>query len=291
MGAGLASPHDKLLKTAPFAPGDGYRAACRASFDALHRACEPGFCTAAQEHLRAQRDHVAAALQRHGAKVKGDIANIKARDLPAYFAARPDAFADINITPDGAAWLKSLTPAYMGAMRAAAEHRIEQFGGDAAFDAGHPRVRRWLAMKARAAEGIDAITRRGVDHALRNAYASGATLHETGVAVRAYFDEAMASRAKAIARAETTAALNAGDIESVRQMGLEGRLLKTWLVEPDGRDSHRKAAEDFAHGIALDEEFAVDGGRMDAPGGGARAEGSAESGACRCALAYRLASP
>jgi hypothetical protein len=102
------------------------------------------------------------------------------------------------------------------------------------------------------------------------------------------FDTAEKYRADLIARTEAVAAYNEGELSSVRQMGLEGKLKKFWINEPDARDTHQEAGQRYneAAAIPIDEEFKVGDDAMDAPGGGELAE---ENINCRCTLGYAKA--
>jgi len=76
---------------------------------------------------------------------------------------------------------------------------------------------------------------------------------------------------------------NAGDLEAVRQMDLGDQVKKIWINEPDARDTHVKAGDDYADGISIDEAFSVGADTMDAPGGGSD---PGENCNCRCTLGY-----
>jgi len=87
------------------------------------------------------------------------------------------------------------------------------------------------------------------------------------------------TRARAIARTETTGAFNGGAVDAAIR---EGQQVKVWLAQADDRtrDSHLQAAGQC---VAVDGEFEVGDSVMIAPGVGGSAE---EVVNCRCTLLF-----
>jgi hypothetical protein len=112
--------------------------------------------------------------------------------------------------------------------------------------------------------------------------------------LRDIFDGGETYRAELIARTETTAAYNKGDLESVNQLGLGERVGKIWLAEPDDatRETHSEAGERYSDGtdddgsiMTVDKLFKVGTDEMTAPGNGQEAK---ECVNCRCGLVYEV---
>ena len=264
------------------------KAAAWNQFAAMHKGYEPMFRKVAQEHFRDQSERIIKAVESKGAKVKGLIANTAKKDLPSYFKEHKDAFASININIDSESekLYKKLKPAYVEAMTGAAKTRIQSMSSWASidFNMADERVLKWLGDRVVNCEGIEETTQADIAGILKADYEAGEPLHKISEDIRDYFTKAEGYRADTIARTEATAACNKADLESVKQMGLEDTLVKVWLNEPDARDTHVQAGEDYAEGIPLDEDFSVGSDSMDAPGNGSD---PAEVCNCRCTLIYK----
>ena len=148
------------------------------------------------------------------------------------------------------------------------------------------RVTSWLGSKMKQfSEQVSGTTFDAIEKILKEGFAAEATITEMAETLRQTFDSWEEYRAANIARTETISAMNAGDIEGVRQSGLEDSLLKCWLSSRDAavRETHQQADDEYQDGIPIDEDFIVGADSMDAPGEGTD---PAEVCNCRCTLYY-----
>ena len=255
-------------------------------FDARARECEPMFVKVMQKIFKEQLAEVLENLKKRGAVVKGRMATQNVRQ---WLLEHKGETARLNI--DRKAWeketAKRVRPAFVETLRTAGNKRIKEFSklkAEIEFDLTGEVTVKWLQSKLEKFSGeVTGTTYDAVEEVLRKGLEGNETLVEMSADLRAEFDVFDVSRANTIARTESASAYNEGDIEAVRQMGLEDKVLKTWLNEPDARPTHQQAGKDYEGGVPLDEDFEVGDDVMDVPGNGQLAE---ENINCRCTLGY-----
>jgi hypothetical protein len=120
---------------------------------------------------------------------------------------------------------------------------------------------------------------------LRESFADGEGIVKMSDRLKDYFT-GNENRAHVIARTESVAAYNKGDLEAVEQLGIN--LKKVWLAEPTARPTHAEAGERYGEDgepgpIETDAIFEVGTDKMIAPGNGSEA---GENVNCRCSLVY-----
>lgn len=148
------------------------------------------------------------------------------------------------------------------------------------------RVQEWLGSRLKKfSEQVSGTTFDEIERILKEGFTSESTIAEMAESLREKFDSWEEYRASNIARTETISAMNHGDIEGVRQTGLEDRLLKCWLSSRDAavRPTHQQADDEYQDGIPIDDLFQVGDDEMDAPGEGTD---PSEVCNCRCTLYY-----
>jgi uncharacterized protein with gpF-like domain len=120
------------------------------------------------------------------------------------------------------------------------------------------------------------------------AAAEGLSVRDLSKRIREAAPEVNRYRADRIARTEVHAALNAGTMQSTRDMlketGLTGQ--KIWIPTPDERTraSHRDVQP-----VGTEEKFDVGGELLDFPGDPAGSPGNIIN--CRCAVGFKLEEP
>jgi hypothetical protein len=120
------------------------------------------------------------------------------------------------------------------------------------------------------------------------ALAEGLSTRDIAKRLRDAAPEITRARSLRIARTELHSALNAGTMQSTRDMlketGLTGK--KVWISTPDERTrtDHRGVAA-----VGVDDKFNVGGERLDHPGDPTASVGNIVN--CRCAMATQLEEP
>lgn len=255
-------------------------------FDAHAREHEPMFVKIMQKIFGEQLAEVLENLTKKGAVVKGRIATQNVRQ---WLLEHKDETARLNI--DKAKWKKEtakrVKPAFLTVLKDAGDNRIAEFSklkAEVEFDLNGKVVVKWLQSRLETfSSNVTGTTYDAVETNLRVGLEENHTLNEMSADLRAEFDVFDTARANMIARTESAAAYNEGDIEAVRQMDLEDRVQKTWLNEPDARPTHQEAGEKYSEGVPLDQDFEVGEDVMDVPGNGQLAE---ENCNCRCTIGW-----
>ena len=252
-------------------------------FDRLAKGYEKPFVGAAQKHFKWLESFIIDKLESSGVKMKANIAAMSRQHKLEYLAEHKDKLNDF--LPDKItirASLKSLfKPIYESTLAGAAGDRAEQLDMDLDFNVNADNVKEWLGDKLETfSDKVSDTEIKMTKDLLREDFANGESLVNMSDHLKDIFSGNEA-RAHAIARTESTAAYNKGDLEAVKQLGVRAK--KIWLAEPTARDTHAKAGEDYADGVELDEDFKVGDDTMDAPGNGELAE---ENCNCRCSMVY-----
>jgi HK97 family phage portal protein len=261
-------------------------------FDAEATSYEPLFKKAFVKFLQETSARVINNLEKHGIKIKSNIASMNLNSKQQWLAEHKDRVSEI--LPDKADMIKSLKaafkPVYSAVLQSAGKMQmasLKTIKADAEenldFNLSDPRVVKWIGdrlddtSETTAQTTIDAVRSK-----LRTDFEEGEPLLRMSEHLRDYFTGAETWRANEVARTEATAATGRGQLEGVVQMELPG-MGKGWLIEddPHTRDTHRAAAEQGI--IDLDEDFVVGADKMQTPGTGDLAE---ESCNCRCGIYF-----
>lgn len=152
------------------------------------------------------------------------------------------------------------------------------------FNVDDPAIVKWIGERMRRfSREVTGTTFDEIERIVREGFTAGQPLAVVADQLRETFASWEQYRAPLIARTETIAAMNTGDLEAVKQSGLEMR--KCWLTAMDERvrETHADAGVRYAGGIPLNEEFVVGRDRMQAPGNGTD---PGENINCRCTLYY-----
>lgn len=149
------------------------------------------------------------------------------------------------------------------------------------FDEQDPRILTFIETQAlQEVRFINETTRKRLRAALLTSLKEGETESDTARRIRGVFKEAKASRSRAIARTETTAAAGFGAEEAIRQAGLRE---KQWLSQRDDkvREAHQAGVGLDGMHVLLDSDFfsPVDGSFGPGPG---RMSTAAANVNCRC---------
>lgn len=284
------------------------------AFDKKAKAYEPLFKKVMVKHFRDMSARCVDLLEKHGVKIKSNIASMNLNGRQQWLAEHKARFDEF--LPDKQATKtelkKLLLPVYHEVMEIAGKDRVHEFtshlktnkarGAEGTefdiitFNINDPKVKRWLGDNLEeVADDISQTTIDGIKKILRDGFETGEGLSDLSRDVRDYFDGCEKARADNIARTETTAAMNKADLEAVRQMGLEGSVGKVWLPEQDAsvRETHKAAGERYSDGydgvtgklMDINAEFVVGEDRMMSPGDGDLAE---EVCNCRCTMVYEI---
>ena len=147
--------------------------------------------------------------------------------------------------------------------------------GAGTFDFDDPNVRIALSeMQIKFARSVNQTTIESLKDGLAVGISEGEGIPELSKRVKKVFTTAKTSRAKLIARTETTKAFNGGTLLGYEQAGVKE---KEWLATEDAR-TRPKHAEVDGQKIGIKDKFVVDGEFLDYPGDSA---GSA-SNICNC---------
>lgn len=229
-----------------------------------------------------------ARLEKHGVKIKSNTAAMSRKNKARYLAEHKEKLDELMPSKkEMKDWLKkNLRSVYEETMTGAGENRAEEFSGtktrkagpsfDFEFDVTDPIVKEWLGTRLELfSDSVSTTTIDKTKATLREGYEDGESLTKIAERLRDEFEGGDTYRADLIARTETTSAYNQGDLESVRQMGLDNIVGKIWLAEPDARETHAQAASDYKDGtdpeggiMTIDKMFKVGTDQMDAPANG-----------------------
>jgi HK97 family phage portal protein len=256
--------------------------------DLAIRKSEPAFKKTAKKLFQDQAAELEDKLQHKGAVLKGNIAT---QNVKRWLDEHKSKLDELNI--DKATWEKETTkrfkPVFTDAYLEAGKRRVREFSrlkAEFDFNMDDPEVQKWIGTKLREfSKEVTGTTFDAVEKTLREGFEQSRPLSEIASELRSMFADYEVYRAELIARTEAANTYNAADLEAVNQLGLEGKVRKFWLNEPDARDTHQQAGDDYNEGnaIGLDDEFEVGGDKMQHPGGGALPE---ENINCRCVLGY-----
>lgn len=268
------------------------------AFDREATAYEPLFRRAAAKIFRDTSSAVVDRLEKHGVKIKSNIGAMNLNGRQKWLSEHKDRF-DEFLPPKKEMIAKAITdmkPVYLAVLQQAGNKQMAELAKllpqkkdiDAdvglEFDYNDPAVTKWLGEKLEKL-GTE-VTTTSIDNVkkiLREDFENGEPLMKMGEHLREYFTGAETYRANAIARTESTASMCEADLESVRQMDMEGSVGKIWVNEPDARETHQQAGYDYSEPVPIDEVFEVGDDKMLAPAGGDLAE---ENVNCRCMLVY-----
>jgi len=261
------------------------------AFSLKHREWEGAFKRIMIKHFQQQADQVIERLDKKGLIIKGYINGMNKNRAQQWLAEHKTREDDININPKTEAKkLKEMVrPAYKHVLLEAGKNRSAQLRETVSglaegfeFNLGDPDTELWLGDRLeKFSEEVEGTTFDSIQEKLREGFSEGKPLSEMASNLRDMFDKSETGRAQTISRTETTASANRADLDCVRQTGIP--MVKSWLNEPDARETHRKAGEDYVDGIQLDEMFEVGEDEMDSPGNGSLPE---ENCNCRCTMLY-----
>jgi hypothetical protein len=239
-------------------------------------ACEPMFQKAMQQVFQRQAKEVIDNLEREGVKVKSNIAGWGRQKVRTWLAEHKDKIKKINF--DKNEWIekttKALTPAYNETLQIAGQARMDEYSTEKAkaeFNINFASTAKWKGSKLReVSKQITGTTFDQVELILQNGFEENESLGTISTKLRESFDQSEVGRAGNIARTEATRTYNRGDLEGVRQMHLESKLLKFWITGSNPRDTHVEAGDNYdeSNAIDIDEDFKVGDDSMDAPGDG-----------------------
>jgi HK97 family phage portal protein len=260
-------------------------------FDLAAKDCEKPFIEIMKKIFSAQRDEVLSNLESKGIIVKSHLAGWGPNKVRVWLSEHKDKVEANNI--DKAKWEKKtaklIEPAVKNALEKGAMHRakeIENIKAKFEYSFDDESTAKWIGTKLRIfSEQVTGTTFDEIEKVLQSGFEEGKPLGTISSELRETFDTAEKYRANLIAQTEAANTFNQGDLDSVRQMGLEDTLLKGWLNEPDARPSHVQAGIDYSedNAIGIDEDFSVGDDVMQVPGGGSN---PSEVINCRCTLLW-----
>ena len=270
-------------------------------FDRVALSYEKMFRKVMIEHFNFIKGKVLDNLEKSGVKIKSNTGamnrNNRAHWLKVNKAKIDEFYPSMKETK--ARLIKAITPAYLETLKGQGQSRIDEFSANKKafnieFNVNDPKVKKWLGQRLQEfSETTEQTTKDKVSETLRDDFEEGLPLSKMSEHLRDYFDGAETYRANLIARTETTASMNRGDIEGIRQMGLDDQVGKVWLNEPDARETHKEAGERYSDGydsqtgeqMTIDKDFEVGDDKMQVPGEGNLAE---EVCNCRCGMVYEI---
>lgn len=278
-------------------------------FNRIASSYEPLFKKAFNKHLSSVRAQVVDRIEKDGVKIKSNIAAMGYSKRKSWLAENKSRITDLlpPVSEVKADLKKSLKPIYLGILKDVGEARMKEWASEIKktkaaasisiqFNTQTPNVKKWLANRLEeTSKSITKTTLDTIKDDLREDFENGESqstmvthLHET-------LTEGEAYRAELVARTESTASYNQGDIEGIRQLGVEDRVGKVWLAETDERvrETHAVAAERYSDGydadtgnpMRLEDKFEVGSDSMVVPATGSIAE---ENVNCRCGLVYEI---
>ena len=264
------------------------------AFDNRATSYEPKIKHIIISHFKNQEQAILDRLPDQSKKILGHMGGFGQTKRREWLKNNKSLVDDINIDPDeeAAKLQDEIIDTIKHAITDSAGQRLNNLHSvmdvtGVEFNVNDPRVKKWLGNKlAKFSKQIEGTTFDQVRAVLREGFAEGKPTTTIASELRQKFDSFEQYRANLIARTESTAAANIGDLEAVKQADLGDMLLKSWLSSRDDkvRDDHEQAEDDYEDGIEIDELFDVGGDKMDAPGDGSDAD---ENVNCRCGLIYR----
>jgi SPP1 gp7 family putative phage head morphogenesis protein len=251
------------------------RKAAWKAWDAKARKGEPAFSSAIREFAKKQKAQLATHLS--GAT---DLAGVESA-LKATFNDRSSPALRHSLTP---AWKASMTDGY--------EHAHQMLGLKAIKDVGpdwavvNQRFTDWIKTNGLLrAEGINDTTQDALRNKISSSLAEGISAGEGRWQLSSrildatddVYDDMDRNRANMIARTETCASVNYGQVETYRADGVEK---KEWLATQDDRTREDHIDAD-GQVVPIDEDFDIGGDKMSAPGLGNE---PGENINCRCTI-------
>lgn len=280
-------------------------------YDREAQAYEPLFKRVMKKFFRDVNAQVQDRLEKHGVKIKANIGAMSFNSKQKWIAEHKDRLDEF--TPAKDALKKRLKtdikPVYVSVLEASGKTRVAEFSKlmpkktkdieadvELEYDVYDPEVVKWLGNRLEEfSETTAKTTIADTKRVLRADFENGEPLVVMGEHLREYYTDAETYRGNLIARTESTAAMNEGDMSAVEQMGLGDAVGKIWLAEPDSatRETHAEAGGRYSDGydaetgepMTLDKEFEVGDDKMLHPAGGQIAE---ENCNCRCGMVYEV---
>jgi hypothetical protein len=268
------------------------------------------------EHFKWVEKECIDRLEKSGVKIKANTGAMTKQHRAEWLKENKARIEELlpskaDLKKDMKERLKSV---YQDTLKGAGKKRIDEFAGrmqqkaleikpidgneedfDIEYNVNDPRVKQWLGDRLEETSNTASDTTiNDVKKLLKTDFEEGEPLAKMSEHLRDIFQGGETYRAALIARTESTAAYNKGDLEAVNQMGLGERVGKIWLAEPDDavRDSHAEAGDTYDDGtdedgsiMTIDKEFKIGSDTMDSPGNGSEAE---ENCNCRCSLVYEV---
>jgi SPP1 gp7 family putative phage head morphogenesis protein len=269
-----ARAHKALSKSA--------RVAVWKAFDNRATRSEPAFIKAVQGIASKQRDQLKAALSK-----EGDLSAVIEHALKSVFDKALDKDVQTALTTP---WMLAFKHGFDHAVQVVHRKALtdvlykEDLGPE--WDTINPKFREWIeANGLLRAEGLNDTTeenlrkkiaaslQEGIDAGEGRGKLSNRILDATDDV----YDDMDRNRANLIARTESCATVNLGQMMTYKEDGVEK---KEWLATQDDRtrDSHTDADGQI---VGIDEKFSVGADEMDAPGTGSDA---GENCNCRCTI-------
>jgi len=240
------------------------------------------------KHWKQELKGVLERLEKYGKSIQGHIAGWGIQKRGHWIKENKGKLEDINIDKaTQAAILEEITaPSVSIILQDAGNNRLELFGVSEPFVLTDPATEKWLASRLKKfSKSVEGTTFDEIHKILREGFREGLPLNVIAENLKEKFANWEKWRAQEISRTETIAASNTGDLQSVKQAGLEKKLKKFWLNEADARDTHQAAGATYNSdgAIKIDKDFHVGADSMSSPGNGSLAE---ENVNCRCTLGY-----
>lgn len=240
------------------------------------------------KHWKQELKGVLERLQKYGKSIQGNLAGWSIQKTGHWLKENKGKLEDINIdkAKQAAILAEASAPSISIILQDAGNNRLELFGVSEPFILTDPAAEKWLASRLKKfSKSVEGTTFNEIQHILREGFREGLPLNVIADNLKEKFANWEKWRAQEISRTETIAASNTGDLQSVKQAGLEKKLKKFWLNEADARDTHQAAGATYTSdgAIKIDTDFHVGADSMSSPGNGSLAE---ENVNCRCTMGY-----
>jgi len=180
-------------------------------------------------------------------------------------------------------WSKQSKKVHELSMKTNANRELVNLGLGEVFNISNPRVQAFLKVYGlKKAKEVIGNAREAVKKTLIQGVEAGEGIPELKKRIQAtftaYTDQGY--KAERIARTEVIGTSNRGALEAYKQAKVEK---KAWLAQPDARDTHIQAGQQYSekNAIPVDEDFEVGGGQGECPGNIGLAE---EDINCRCSI-------
>jgi len=251
-------------------------------------AWEKIFVAVMEEHFDEQKKYVLSQLSDNWKAIDSMVGGMYKQKRRTWLKQHKDRLDRINIdeVAEAARLKEKFQPIITSLIAEVANERLSEFDSLVQFNVEDKNVMQWIGKRLVESTGeIQRTTHDRIASILREGFSDGLSVTQMAEEVTGLFSEFKMSRALMIARTETVSASNYADIESVRQTGLDDKLLKFWLNEFDARDTHVQAGIDYDENsaIPINETFRVGQDTMIAPGNGTVA---GENINCRCNLGF-----